>query len=95
MRITWINTLRSVSGVSEAIANRIANIFKTPKELIEVLNDPMVPLAERQNFLQEKLGSGTGKHKYSKLSRKIFRVFTSLDENLKVNSDDESEDENL
>ena len=93
MNITWINTLRTINGVSAPIANRIASLFKNPKELIEALTDPRVPADDRKNFLQVKIGNGTSKTKYSKLSRKIYRVFTSMDASMKVNSDDEADEE--
>ena len=83
--------LRSINGVSEPTAKRLASLYKTPKELIRALTNPKLPVSDRQSLLEDKLSSGKSKSSNPKLSRRIFRIFSSIDDGELMNSDDESD----
>lgn len=87
--MTWLNTLRSINGVSEPIAKKIANRFKSSGQLINALNNTSIPIEQRELVLQEFVATDKGRNN-NKLSRRVFRVFSSFDDSEMVNSDDDS-----
>lgn len=88
--MTWVNMLRSINGVSEAAANRIASHFGSAKNLINALNDSSKSIEERQLLLQDKMSTSSKSSKnVSKLSRRVFRIFTCVEDVAMINSDGE------
>jgi molybdenum-dependent DNA-binding transcriptional regulator ModE len=91
--MTWVNMLRSINGVSEAAANKLGASYKNATQLITALNDSSKTVAQRLILLQDSMTKPSAKSNktVSKLTRKIFRIFTSTDNDATVNSDDDGD----
>ena len=85
--------LRSIGGISEAAANRIAAHYTCAKRLIDALNDKSLPVQQRELLLADKISNQGGKSSRGnpKLARRIFRLFTCEEENDLIVSDSDDD----
>lgn len=67
--------LQQVPGISEAMAQGIAQVYPLPRDLAAALLDPNVPEAQRAALLADKLGAKT----QGKRARRVFDLFTQED----------------
>ncbi|CRH00574.1 conserved Plasmodium protein, unknown function [Plasmodium relictum] len=70
---TWLSQLMQISGVSEDISKKIAEVFKTPFDLIKHFKK----IGDEECLKDIVINSSYGERKLGKaLSKKIYRVFS-------------------
>jgi hypothetical protein len=74
---TWWSQLQMLPRVSAAVASNIVRAYPTMRSLMDAYRDPAVTDAAKEHLLDDVLDGG--KRKATKLSREIWRFFTTRD----------------
>lgn len=70
----WASQLINIPGISETKAKSIIDVFPVLSSLMDAYQDPDTAISNKIQLL-----SSLGERNEKKISRKIFRLYTSLD----------------